>query len=140
MHVPDERLELLQRLCQKFIASYPVTDAGANYVVWYTNLWKDVREGYANALKACSRGHDLTDLVLKRLLSRNDTPCNRECGAWLNVPPAVTNELESWFEDASRIRAEPSCPQFATEQRALVSDGRGRGRCRWVGRKQPRWC
>jgi 5-methylcytosine-specific restriction protein B len=47
-----------------------------------------------------SKGEDITELVLLKLLPHWGTKNNKERGAWIHIAPAITKDLKQWFEGA----------------------------------------
>jgi|GEM_PF-592603 len=93
-------------LFKEFVGSYVESKGGEEHLRKYTALRQQARQNYEEACEMTSRGEDVTDTVLLKLLPYTDTQSNRHKDAWVHVAPAVMGDIRGWFEHAGWVRAE----------------------------------
>ena len=97
--LPGKRAEL-DNLLTAFFKGYPESKDGQRHIALYESGRKTGSDHYEQLVAAAAAGEDITDRVLLLLLPHNDTQGNRAKKAWLHVAPAVTKDLQAWFEGA----------------------------------------
>ncbi|HXG69001.1 MAG TPA: DUF262 domain-containing protein [Gemmatimonadaceae bacterium] len=93
---PDEFTELLA----SFNRTYLSTPAGEKHLAQLLAAREDAERNFRQVRSAHGRGEDVTDLVILKLLPHQDTPHNRERGAWRPVAPTIIRDVKAWFEGA----------------------------------------
>ncbi len=121
MPIHDEKRALFDRLYREFATAYPGSPAGKTHTAAYERARVEARRLFDEILAVQKRGGDVTGLVLKGLLPHNDSAFNRERHAWTTFSPAVTKEIQGWFENAPHIKADPKAwPLVAADLLAFV--------------------
>lgn len=90
----------LENLFTSFISSYPASKEGQRHLALYARGRESGAKHYEQIVSAAEAGEDVTNRVLLLMLPHADTSGNREKKAWLHVAPAVTKDIQNWFEGA----------------------------------------
>lgn len=98
--VTEDKQTQFTQLFQEFAATYPATPDGQKHIEWYEQSREQGRQNFEKVVAAAGRGEDITDPVLLKLLPYNDTPNNREKGAWTHLAPTINGDIKKWFKGA----------------------------------------
>lgn len=97
----------------EFVNSYLLTDRGEKHLGAYRESVESGRMNFAAVEAAIAAGQaalkagkDPTDLILRGLLPHNDTKPHRDGGHWVHVAPAITKDIQSWYEGSGIATAE----------------------------------
>ncbi len=95
------------RLFQEFANSYPNTTQGITHTAAYAQQreigcrnFRAIDAAVRLNAKVADSGEYVTESVLLRLLPHNDTPNNKQRGAWIHIAPAIKKDIKQWFEGA----------------------------------------
>ncbi len=102
----QSRGEQFRELFDEFSVSFLNTDKGKKHISVYEGQREEARRNYDDIVTKSDRGEDVTDLVLRKLLPHANTRGNRERGSWINVAPAVTKDVRTFFERAGWTKPE----------------------------------
>ena len=97
--LPGKQSEL-ENLLATFFESYPESKDGKQHILLYESGRTTGADHYKQLVAASKADKDITDSVLLLLLPHANTSGNRAKKAWIHVAPAVTKDLQSWFEGA----------------------------------------
>jgi hypothetical protein len=89
-----------------FAAEYANQDAGRQHLASYQPQRERGRVNFERVVAKADRGEDVTSDVLVKLLPHLNSPHNRKRGAWIHIAPAVTRDVQQWFEAAGWARKE----------------------------------
>ena len=109
----EKRAEFIE-LFREFIDSYPPTPQGEDHLRHYEEEREEGRRNFEAILEAESRGEDVTDEVLMKLLPYAGSKPNLERGFWISIAPAFNGDVRKKFESAGWTDQE-SWPQVAKE-------------------------
>jgi hypothetical protein len=107
-----EKFKEFSSLFEKFIEIFQKSKKGAHHIELSRQSRKQAQENYSEIIKAHGEGSDATDLILRKLLPHEDTKDNRVKDVWIHIAPAITKDLESWFENATWAK-ENDWPEIA---------------------------
>jgi hypothetical protein len=102
----QSRSEQFRELFHEFTVSFLNTDKGKKHISVYEGQRTEARLNYDDITARSDRGEDVTDLVLRKLLPHANTQGNCERGSWINVAPAVTKDVRTFFERAGWTKSE----------------------------------
>ncbi len=106
---PSKR-QRFEALFHEFVTAYASTPAGQKHGEGYAPARKDARAGYDAVVRAASRGEDVTDLVIRRLLPHGDADFERvrkqtDAEAWPKVAEALLAFVRTCNEEPADLRA-----------------------------------
>lgn len=93
------KTELKDRI-QRFIDEYWDSPVGREHLQTSIDERQEVELVYRDLLEKRSRGEDITEETLRRLLPHSDTQYNRNRGARISTWPCITKDVVAWFEGA----------------------------------------
>lgn len=93
-------LSKIRTLLPDFKTTFLETDRGREHLSWFKSGRLAGRQNLEAATALASTGQDATEFVLAKLLPHLGSPHNLERGAWWCVAPAITRDIEQWFEGA----------------------------------------
>jgi hypothetical protein len=102
----QSRGEQFRGLSHEFSVSFLNTDKGKKHISVYEGQREEARRNFDDITMRSDGGEDVTDLVLRKLLPHANTRGNRERGSWINVAPAVTKDVRTFFERAGWTKPE----------------------------------
>ena len=85
-------------LFQEFAIAFLVTPEGQKQVSLYDKSRRTGQQNFQEIQAAVDRGEDVTHLVLLKLLPHSDTANNQARGAWVHHAPAISGNLQKWYE------------------------------------------
>lgn len=85
-------------LFQEFAIAFLGTPEGQKHVSLYDKSRQTGQQNFQEIQAAVARGEDVTHLVLLKLLPHSDTANNRARGAWVHHAPAISGNLQKWYE------------------------------------------
>src|SRR5690606_15983919 len=97
---------------EDFTATYATKDVARAHLTHYPRQREVGRANLKEVIRHADAGEDVTGLVLLKLLPHMNSPHNRERGAWIHIAPAITRDIQKWFERAGWVRRE-DWPQVA---------------------------
>ena len=109
----EKRAEFIE-LFREFAGSYPTTPQGQFHIWHYEEERKQGRRNFEAILEAESRGDDVTDEVLMKLLPYVGSKPNREMGYWISIASVFNCDVRKKFEPAGWTDRE-SWPEVAKE-------------------------
>lgn len=80
--------------------TYFKSEQGRTHLARYAAGREEGMRNFERALQARDQGLDYTDLVLNGLLPHNDTPDNRQRGAWIMLAPVFKGSVKAKYEGA----------------------------------------
>jgi hypothetical protein len=89
-----------ETLFKEFVGGYVDSQEGQDHLNRYGLLRAAAQESFKRISEIESRGEDITDVVLLKMLPYSDTENNRNKGAWIHVAPSITKDIRQWFEGA----------------------------------------
>ncbi len=95
-----------ETLFQEFVVGYVDSQEGQDHLNRYGLLRVGAQESFKHICEIESRGEDITDVVLLKMLPYSDTENNRNKGAWIHVAPSITKDIKQWFEGANWTKPE----------------------------------
>jgi len=98
--IKPELKEEFKNLYKEFINKYINTPKGKKHLNVSAKSRAEAINNYRHIKELNSKGEDITELVLLKLLPHWGTKNNKERGAWIHVAPAITKDLKQWFEGA----------------------------------------
>ncbi|MBD2388836.1 hypothetical protein [Cylindrospermum sp. FACHB-282] len=101
----DNKFEFI-KLFQEFISSYPYTVDGIGHIKSYTQQRQQACRNFEAIRAIADTGENVKELVLLQLLPHSNTSNNRQRGAWINMTPSVTEDIQEWFEGATLTQSE----------------------------------
>jgi hypothetical protein len=90
----------LAELLEEFRDTYLVSEKGRQHCAMYEASVRIGRENYAEVTAAADRGENVVEDVLRKLLPHSNTQRHRAGGEWIHVAPAITKDIQSWYEGA----------------------------------------
>lgn len=87
-------------LFDEFVGSFVDSQEGQNHLRRYAPQRHEAQQHFKAICEMESRGEDITDIVLLKMLPHADTQNNRRKNAWIHVAPSVTKDIQQWFEGA----------------------------------------
>lgn len=87
-------------LFKDFVGGYVDSKEGQEHLRRYGKQREEAKASLKRISEMESRGEDITDIVLLRMLPYSDTENNRNKGAWIHVAPSITKDIRQWFEGA----------------------------------------
>lgn len=87
-----------ERLFASFVTEFAEAPNGQKHLDEYYKACETGVQNYQLILTADQKGEDITHLVLRKLLPHADKKNNREAGAWVHIAPAITGDIQFWFE------------------------------------------
>jgi len=99
-------------LFREFVESYPLTPQGQFHLRHYEAEREQGRRNFEAILQAESRGEDVTEKVLLKLLPYADSKANQETGYWGSIAPAFNCDVRSKYEAIGWTKSE-DWPQVA---------------------------
>ncbi|MFX0172060.1 MAG: hypothetical protein ACFE9L_09075 [Candidatus Hodarchaeota archaeon] len=101
MMLSTGRLELVNAYISEFETLYLQKEKGKDHLVRHQEESQTVKDYWMQIKATKSKGGEITEIVLKKLLPYNNTKHNRENGCRISVSPAITKDVKSWFEKAN---------------------------------------
>jgi 5-methylcytosine-specific restriction enzyme B len=98
--------EELDRLLDEFDREFVATEAGKKHLRSYAESRAAAEAAFQTIVAKQKQGEDVTDLVIEKLLPHQDTPFNRERGAWISVASAIIRDVKVWYENAKWVDPE----------------------------------
>ena len=98
--IKPELKKEFKNLYKEFINNYINTPKGKKHLNVCAKSRAEAINNYRHIKELNSKGEDITELVLLKLLPHWGTKNNKERGAWIHVAPAITKDLKQWFEGA----------------------------------------
>lgn len=99
-------LSKIRALLPEFKTTFLDTPKGHDHLAWFPGGREIGRRNLLEAARRADAGEDVTDFVLLKLLPHQDTPFNRERGAWGCIAPVITREIRQWFEGVGWAKPE----------------------------------
>lgn len=109
----ESRREKLERLLREFKTSFLDAPLGQAHIHTYEKQREVGRQNFELISDMRSRGEDITELVLLKLLPHADYPGPRELGAWIHIAPAINKDIKSWYGAQGR-RSDEDWPDVAS--------------------------
>lgn len=81
------------RLFQEFVSSYPYTPDGLRHRVAYEEQRQQGRRNFEAIAAAAESGEDVNESIMLKLLPYQDSPTNRQRGAWIHINPCIIKGL-----------------------------------------------
>jgi len=81
------------KLFQEFVHSYPYTPDGLHHTAAYNEQRQQGRRNFEAIAAAAESGEDVTESVMLQLLPYQDSPTNRQRGAWIHINPCMRQGL-----------------------------------------------
>jgi 5-methylcytosine-specific restriction protein B len=88
----EKRAEFV-KLFQEFVNSYPYTPDGLRHTAAYQEQRQQGRRNFEAIAAAAESGEDVTESVMLKLLPYQDSPTNRQRGAWIHINPCIIKGL-----------------------------------------------
>ena len=95
-----------EALFKEFLSSYVDSEEGQKHLRWYGSLKAEAQKNFQRICEMESRGEDITDVVLLKMLPHSDTEHNRAKGGWIHIAPSITRDIKQWFEGAGWTKPE----------------------------------
>lgn len=96
---PQKREEFLN-LFKEFVQSYLLTANGRSHSSYYEIGRKEASKNFEDIKVAVSRGEDVTDQALLKLMPYSDSGSNKEKGFWISIAPAFSADVRIKFGHA----------------------------------------
>ncbi len=80
------------KLFQEFVNSYPYTPDGLRHTAAYKEQRQQGRRNFEAIAAAAESGEDVTESIMLKLLPYQDSPINRQRGAWIHINPCRIQE------------------------------------------------
>jgi hypothetical protein len=93
-------LEHLTAALDQFATEYASQEVGRRHLAAYIPQREQGRANFQDVVARADRGEDVTSLVLVKLLPHLNSPHNRQRGAWVHIAPAITRDVQKWFQRA----------------------------------------
>ena len=110
--VSKDRSVEFQKLFSEFVNEYLITDEGKEHMAARVDGRNTATENWKEVQAEAEKGHDITDLVLLKLLPYVDSQSNRSQGAWIHIAPSITGDLRRWYESTGWVKSR-DWPQIA---------------------------
>ncbi|MEG4055405.1 MULTISPECIES: AAA family ATPase [unclassified Microcoleus] len=81
------------KLFQEFVNSYPYTPDGLRHTAAYQEQRQQGRRNFEVIAAAAESGEDVTESIMLKLLPYEDSPTNRQRGAWIHINPCIIKGL-----------------------------------------------
>ncbi|MGC9514355.1 McrB family protein [Methanocrinis sp.] len=101
-------------LFREFVDSYPPTSQGRSHLLHYGKEREEGNKNFKDILEAESRGEDVTEQVLLKLLPYADTKSNKVTDYWGSIAPAFNCDVRSKYEAIGWTKSK-DWPQVARE-------------------------
>jgi len=88
----EKRAEFV-KLFQEFVNSYPYTPDGLRHIAAYKEQRQQGRRNFEAIAAAAESGEDVTESIMLKLLPYQDSPTNRQRGAWIHINPCIIKGL-----------------------------------------------
>jgi 5-methylcytosine-specific restriction protein B len=88
----EKRAEFV-KLFQEFVNSYPYTPDGLRHIAAYKEQRQQGRRNFEEIAAAAESGEDVTESIMLKLLPYQDSPTNRQRGAWIHINPCIIKGL-----------------------------------------------
>ena len=88
----EKRAEFV-KLFQEFVNSYPYTPDGLRHIAAYKEQRQQGRRNFEAIAAAAESGEDVTESIMLKLLPYQDSPTNRQSGAWIHINPCIIKGL-----------------------------------------------
>ncbi|MEG4916189.1 MULTISPECIES: AAA family ATPase [unclassified Microcoleus] len=88
----EKRAEFV-KLFQEFVNSYPYTPDGLRHIAAYKEQRQQGRRNFEEIAAAAESGEDVTESIMLKLLPYEDSPTNRQRGAWIHINPCIIKGL-----------------------------------------------
>ncbi len=85
-------------LFRKFASTYLSAPDGRRYMDLCDEGRGQARRNFENINVAFSRGEDITEEVLLKLLPYTDSMANRQKEAWIHTAPVISENVKEWFQ------------------------------------------
>ncbi len=109
----DKRDKFLS-LFQEFITSYSKSDDAEKNIKKLKESREIGKLNFESIRKAATRGEDITDSVLLKILPYSDTERLRKEGAWISIAPVINGNIKKWFENAGWAKSN-DWPRISSE-------------------------
>lgn len=93
-------------LFREFVDSYPPTSQGRSHLLHYGKEREEGNKNFKDILEAESRGEDVTEQVLLKLLPYADTKSNQEMDYWISIASVFKVDVKKRFEAAEWTKPE----------------------------------
>lgn len=87
-------------LFKEFVGSFVDSQEGQDHLRRYAKEREEAKQNFKTICEMESRGDNITDTVLTKMLPHANTKNNRSKGAWIHVAPTITKDIQEWFENA----------------------------------------
>ena len=88
----EKRAEFV-KLFQEFVNSYPYTPDGLRHTAASQEQRQQGRRNFEEIAAAAESGEDVTQSIMLKLLPYQDSPTNRQRGAWIHINPCIIKGL-----------------------------------------------
>src|SRR6476469_7339312 len=88
----EKRAEFV-KLFQEFVNSYPYTPDGLRHIAAYKEQRQQGRRNFEEIAAAAESGEDVTESIMLKLIPYEDSPTNRQRGAWIHINPCIIKGL-----------------------------------------------
>jgi MoxR-like ATPase len=113
----EEAAANLNELLDEFRRLYFNAPKGRKHLKDYLESVSTGKRNFERIVADFTAGRDVTDAVLKKLLPHNDTRPHREEGHWISTAPAITKDIQSWYEGSGLVSRE----EWPSVARALLT-------------------
>lgn len=128
-------------LFKEFVGSFVDSQEGQDHLRRYATEREEAQQHFKTICEMESRGEDITDIVLLKMLPHADTKHNRSKGAWVHVAPSVTKDIQQWFEGAGWTKSEDwsavSKTIFELVRRCVKEPEALADHCKWFAANVP---
>lgn len=98
--------EEFRALFGEFTSQFLKEKGGQDHLSFYAK-GRGIGRASFEAIRAdATKGADVTDSVLQKLLPHTDSAAHRASGVWVHIAPAIQGDIKEWFEGAGWTHAE----------------------------------
>lgn len=98
--ITDEKRTTIASYANEFEKSYLLEPAGQRHLAAYKKEKEEVVRYWQEIKEARRKGQNTTNMILEKLLPYANTSNNRQRGYRISIAPAITKDLQKWFENA----------------------------------------
>lgn len=107
----ESKREKLSRLLQEFKSSFLDAPEGREHLLVYERQREVAQQNFELVSAMHTRGEEITELVLLKLLPHANNSVPRQLDAWIHVASAINKDIKSWYR--AQGRSEEEWPKIA---------------------------